>query len=432
MSTLELFERLATALAIGLLIGLERGWQQRGEREGERAAGLRTHALSGLLGGAWGVIAREAGAGGAVAAAIAFATFSAAIVVFRLREAVHDQTFGATTIVAAMLAFTLGAMAVLGDMAAAAAAAVAATGLLALKSGLHAWIRRLTWVELRSALVLLAMTFLLLPILPNRALDPLGAVNPYEIWLLTVLMAALSFAGYLAIKVAGERLGIALTGLAGGLVSSTGATLTLARLAREHPGRERLMAGGALLAGATMMVRVVLVAGVIRLGLAAKLAPALLLAAGATAGLGLHLVRRPADGEPGAAALDFQNPLDLSVVLRLGAILTLVGVLAQVATRIAGSAGAFTVAAISGLADVDALTLSMARMAGAALPVEAAATAVLIAVAVNTVAKAALGWSEGGRALGIWMVAAAALAIGAGALGFMAGPPLLALFGHLR
>lgn len=256
MDTFDLFQRLSVALAVGLLIGLERGWRGRDHPEGERAAGLRTHALAGLLGGVWGAIAmRTQSSGGAVALGLAFAVFSAAIVLFRLREIVHDGTYGATTVVAAMLAFGLGAFAVVGDPQVAAAGGVAATALLALKALLHAWVQRLTWEELRSGLVLLAMTFVLLPLLPDRTVDPWGSLNPYAIWLMTILIAAMSFAGYVAIKTTGEDRGILLTGLAGGLVSSTAVTMSLARLAREQPERTRLLVAGMLVAGAAMVGR---------------------------------------------------------------------------------------------------------------------------------------------------------------------------------
>ena len=158
MDTIELFQRFSIALAIGLLIGLERGWQAREDTEGERAAGVRTLALAALLGAVWAAIALSFGKEGATSLALAFAAFAVAIILFRYRETEHEQSFGATTVVAAMLAFALGAFAVLGDMAAAAAAGVAATGLLAVKALLHSWVARLTWPELRSVLVLLVMS----------------------------------------------------------------------------------------------------------------------------------------------------------------------------------------------------------------------------------------------------------------------------------
>jgi len=215
MDTFELIQRLAVALAIGLLIGIERGWQQRKEAEGERAVGLRTHALAGLLGGAWGAIARGTGDWGVVALGLAFMTFAGAIVVFRLRQVEHDKTYGATTVVAAMIAFALGAMAVLGDQTVAAAAGVATAILLALKAALHTWLQRLTWEELRAGLILLAMTVILLSVLPDREIAAWFPINPREVWLLTILIAGLSFAGYLAIRIAGPQLGVLLSGIAG-------------------------------------------------------------------------------------------------------------------------------------------------------------------------------------------------------------------------
>ena len=428
METTELFERLTVALAIGLLIGLERGWQMREDEEGERAAGLRTHALVALLGGVWGAIALRLGAGGGVALGLAFAVLGGTVVLFRYRETAHEGTFGATTAVAALLAFALGVLAVVGDMKAAGAAGVAVAGLLALKSALHGWVRRLTWLELRSVLMIAAMTSILLPVLPHRTIDPLEAINPYEIWLLTVMLAVISFAGYVAIKLTGARRGIALTGLAGGLASSTAVTLTLARLADAQPERQRLMAGGALIASATMMARVMVIVAATKPALLGRLVLPLGLAAAVSAVAGLYLVRAGDQAEGGDGEIVLANPLDLAAVLKFGALLTAVGVLARLMTRFAGSAGAYALAAISGLADVDAITLSMARLSGASLGAEVAVTAILLAVAVNTVTKAVLAGTTGGAGLGRIMGAAAVAAIAAGLAGYAMGPvPLEAL-----
>ena len=263
MHTLDDFQSLAIALAIGLLIGVERGWHERKEAEGERAAGLRTHALLGLLGGIWGLIVRGGGPGGLIALSIVFLVVTAAMAVFRLREITKQGTFGATTLVAGMLAFALGAFAVLGSMPAAAAAGVATASLLALKGALHGWLERLTWPELRATLLLLAMSVILLPILPDRAIGPFEALNPRHLWMLTILLATVSFAGYIAVKVAGERRGIVMTGIAGGLVSSTAVTMTLAKLAREHPVQSRLCLAGMVLASGVMVLRVLTVVGVL-------------------------------------------------------------------------------------------------------------------------------------------------------------------------
>lgn len=413
----ELFRRLGVALAIGVVIGVERGWEQRQDAEGERAAGLRTHALSSLLGGAWGAIARGLSPQGTTMLGLAFGAFAAAIIVFRLREVRHHGTFGATTVIASMMAFALGALAVIGDTVAAAAAAVATAMVLALKSPLHAWLRRLTWEELRAGLLLLAMTVILLPILPARELGPFGALNPHEIWLMTVLIAAVSFVGYLAIKVAGDRSGILLSGLAGGMVSSTAVTLSMARLARDHTERHRLFASGALLANVAMMMRVLIIASLFNAGLLRWLIPSLALAGIAQAVTAGLLLRRKISVTGVDKPLSLKNPFELSVVLAFGALLTLIMLLGKALTVWAGTRGALALAAASGVADVDAITLSMARLGRADLGVETAAFAILLAVAVNTVAKTVLAWVSGGKALGRLILFAAIAALVAGLIG---------------
>jgi uncharacterized membrane protein (DUF4010 family) len=427
MGAAELIRRLAYALAIGLLIGLERGWGARSEQEGERTAGVRTHGLAALLGGVWGAVAVEFGHdGGAVALALSFLLFGAVMSAFRYREAEHDRTFGATSVVALMLAYALGAFAVAGDEVAAAAAAVATTALLAAKGWLHEWLQRLTWEELRSGLVLLIMSFIFLPILPDRAIDRWGAINPHEIWLLTVLIAAVSFAGYVAVKVVGYRRGITVAGLAGGLASSTATTAALARLAGERPADVGVLAAGALFANAVMGPRVLAVLGVVNPAFGLRLA-APLIAVGLVYFLSGWLVLRRGGGlsDDGDNPVTGANPLDLPAVLKFSALLAAVMILSRVATKVAGSAGVYALAALSGLADVDAISLSMARHGVQEIGMAPAAAAVLLAIFSNTVVKVGLAWGIGGAAMGIRLAVGSLLAFGAGAaaLAFIPPPP---------
>ncbi|MGE0023435.1 MAG: MgtC/SapB family protein [Hyphomicrobium sp.] len=405
----ELFLRLGVALAIGLLIGLERGWQTREELDHQRAAGLRTFALTGLLGGIAGALTP---ATSPVVLAAALAAYTGAMVLFSYLEAARENNFSVTGVVAGILTFLLGAYAVLGDTTVAVAAAVAMAILLALRDPLHTWVRNLTWPELRSVLMLLAMTFLLLPVLPNRPVDPWGVLNPAEIWLLAILIAAISFAGYIAVRVLGDRKGVAVAAVAGGLASSTAVTLSFSRLAREHPESTRLLAGGTLLAGATMLGRILVLVGLIK--------PALLLtllwpvvAAGAVvlAGSGFLLW----SGERNAAQdslLKIHNPFDLGTVLKLAGLIAVILVVAKTLAEHVGTAALYLLAAVSGIADVDALTLSMARFAGGDVSLPDAATAILIAAAANTASKAVMAAAVGGRNLGVLVggISAAALA----------------------
>lgn len=414
MDTFELFQRFSVALAIGMLIGLERGWQDREDAEGRRTMGLRTFAISAVLGATWGALTIKLPQSGPIALGLAFVAFSLIMAVYRFRETQIEGTLGATTLVAAMSSFALGSLAVVGDIQVAAAAGVAVTGLLALKRHLHGWLRQLNWLELRSALVLLAMSFILLPVLPNSAVPRLGGLNPYEIWLMTVLIAAISFAGYIAVRVLGQKRGILLTGISAGLVSSTAVTITLSRLAHDRPEQKHIAIAGALAAGATMMTRVLVVVGVFNAALMYALLPALGVAAGVTALSALALMRRHAESAEGAGEIALQNPFELATVLKFGALLAVIMLAAEFAKASAGTSGLLGLAAVSGIADVDAITLAMSRQAGQDVSVTLASQAIALAVGVNTVSKAVLAWLTGGAGPGIPMTIVAVLAIAAG------------------
>ncbi len=420
METMELIGRLAVALGIGLLIGLERGWKERGEAEGTRVAGIRTLALSGLLGGVWGAIAEVAGSVGYWGLGLAFVVYSLGIIVLRRSEIERDHDVGSTTVIAAMLAFSLGAFAVIGNDVVAASAAVTVTLLLASKGALHTWLRRLKWEELRAALTLLAMTVIFLPLLPDRGFGPGGAVNPREIWLMTILIAVVSSVGYLAIKLSGERNGTVLSALAGGLASSTVVTMHMGRLAARHPERQRLFAGGAVLAGGTMMLRIAVVAAVFNPDLLRWLLPPLV-AAGLLLFLqALWLLRRDAVNTVNETALVLKSPFHLKTVLGFGLLLAVVMVLARLLTAGLGASGAYALGAVSGLADVDTVTLSMAQLSRSAIDGQVASVAILLAAISNTLSKAVLAWVAGGRRIGLTLLVTLVLAVIGIALGLEA------------
>jgi uncharacterized membrane protein (DUF4010 family) len=413
----ELFRRLAVALAIGLLIGLERGWQTRQEEDHQRTAGLRTFALTGLLGGICGLLSA---ASSPIVLAAGLLALTGSLAWFSSLEATAEKNFSVTGVVAGILTFVLGAYATLGDEAVAVAAAVAMAILLALRERLHSWVRNLTWVELRSALMLLAMTFLLLPILPNKPIDPWEVVNPREIWLLAILIASISFAGYIAIRVFGDRHGIAVAAVAGGLASSTAVTVSFSRLAREHPESTRLLAGGILLSGSTMLARIAVLAGLLKPELLATILwPAAAACAVLLACSAVLLWAGQGDGAQGSG-LELKSPFELGTVLKLAGLIAVIMLVAKLAVDKAGSGGLYLLAAASGIADVDALTLSMARFAGGQIGLVEAGTAILIAAGVNTVSKATMATAIGGNRLG-WVVGgASAASLAAMAIGLAA------------
>jgi uncharacterized membrane protein (DUF4010 family) len=399
-----------------LLIGLERGWQTREETDHQRTAGLRTFTLTGLLGGICGLMSAVSSPFVLAAGLLAF---TGALTIFSLLEATAEKNFSVTGVVAGILTFVLGAYATLGNETAAVAAAVAMAILLALREPLHSWVRNVTWPEIRSALVLLAMSFLLLPILPNRPVDPWNALNPSEIWLLAILIAAVSFAGYVAVRVLGAHKGIAVAAIAGGMASSTATTLSFARMVREHSESTRLLAGGILLAGVTMLVRIVVLAGMLKPELVRTILwPVMAAAAVLVVGAGVLLRKRegPAAEHP---QVQIRNPFDLGTVLQLAALITVILLLAKAVASHADNAGLFLLAAVSAIADVDALTLSVARLAGQQVGISDAAAAILIAASMNTASKAVMTAFAGGTRIGTIVGVASILAIAALAMTFL-------------
>lgn len=413
MQDLDIFFRLAVALAIGLMVGIERGWKTRDKEDNDRAAGLRTFGLSGLMGGVAGVLSLDLGP---PIVGIVFLSFGLALGAFAWLEARTKGTLSATTLVAGLLTFLLGSMAIVGTVSVAIAAAVAMTVVLALRTQLHSWLEALTWSELRAGLVLLVMTFLLLPLLPNRPIDPWGTVNLREVWLLAILMALISFTGYIAVRMFGGTMGILLTAVAGGLASSTATTLALARLSREQPGAVDLLAGGILISGSVMTLRVAIVASALNSSLLAPLAPALgaaTLTLAASAAFFIFRTKLKTSDRRGG--LTIANPLVVATSLRLSGFIVLIMACAQMLQAAWGDAGVLAIAAMAGLGDVDAITLSMARMdAGSAL----ASDAILLAVAVNTAAKACMASWAGGAAVGFRVGLGSASAIAAATAGY--------------
>jgi uncharacterized membrane protein (DUF4010 family) len=405
----EVLSRLTVSLAIGLLIGLERGWQTRDAEDNRRAAGFRTFALSGLLGGVTGLVSLQTSA--AIIGWI-FLGYVGAFTAFHWLEARREGGASVTSVVAGMLTFLLGTLAVVGDLQLAITSAVGVTVLLALREPLHRWISSLSWQEIRAVLTLLAMSFLLLPLLPNRPIDPWNAINPHRIWLLAIMIATISFAGYIAIRAFGNRLGVFMAASAGGLASSTVTTLALARLAREHPSSSGLLSAGILVASVVMMLRTGAIALALNGAFLAPLIPALLTAA-AVLGIGAAAlwIRNVQQETPD---LQIGNPLAIGTAIKLAALLAAVMLAAELVRRMFGEVGVLVVAALSGVADVDAVTISMARMAGGDVDSNTAARAVMVAIAVNTISKTIMAGSVGNRKVGLFVggISAAALAAG--------------------
>lgn len=400
---------LAIALGIGVMIGVERGWSQRERPEGGRVAGLRTFSLFGLLGGVAAFLSRIYGVG----ALAAISLVAGGLVVMSLivsRRQSSDRSI--TTEIAIVLTFALGVIAGYGEHQVAVASAVIVTVLLGLKPSLHRWLETLERKEMLAAFRLLVMSLVILPVLPDRGFGPWEALNPYTIWLMVVLISAMSFGGYLAVKWAGPRRGLLVTGFLGGMTSSTAISVAMAKLSQGTKALEPVSAAAALAGSTVMYGRILGVCAVFSPTLAWRLAlPLGVMTAASLVVLAAIWPRKPVGAVQSANGE--VEPFDLKVPLRFGAVLAVV-MLASAALRAwIGDAGLLAVSALAGLTDVDAPTLTAANMVTGGMDPAVGVLAVLAAVAVNVVAKFVIILWLGGKGM--------AARVGAGFLAALIG-----------
>ncbi len=413
---LDTLLNFASALAAGLLIGAERGWQGRNDDDRQLVAGIRTFALSALLGGFALLLGERFGV---VAWATIFVSFAALVIASYFGELQRTGDMGLTSEVAMLITFLLGSLAVAGHPPLAAAGAVAVALLLSLKRVLHGALQQLSEEELSGTLKLLFISLVLLPALPNQGYGPWQALNPYVIWWMVVLIAGIGFAAYIAIRLVGTRHGLLITALLGGIVSSTAMTITLARLA-EGRRINTLLACGLLATSALMFPRVLLEVGLVNPGLLPQLFWPLACATLIYAG-GAWLYYRRADSEAvDSTEAPLNNPFELAPALRFAALLALILLLVEAAQAWFGERGVYAVALLSGLADVDAITLSLARSAQGELGNQVAVQGIFLAALSNSLVKAFLAALIGGRALAMLTLPVMAIGLLLGALTLLA------------
>ncbi|WP_417682868.1 MgtC/SapB family protein [Pseudidiomarina aquimaris] len=384
------FLALAYALAVGLIIGLERGWSQRDKSEGQRFAGLRTFAITSLLGGLLPLLTHVLPETFVLVLWVAvFFSITALVVVAHLLEARQTSDFGITTELALLLTFLLGSLCAIGLVEIAVPAAVIAAFLLSLKPLLHGWLERLQQRELFAILQMLLISVVLLPLLPNEGIGPGKVINPYLVGWMVVLITGISFVGYFAIKVLGSHRGILLTGLLGGLASSTAVTLSLSRIGKVQQQGHKLLVAAILLAAGTMFPRMLLEVAVLNQEILRSLFWPLTAMMLVTYVGVFYLIRRARQGAK-AVHIGIDNPFDIVTALKFAALLVVILILAHYAHEYFDALGIYAVAAISGLTDVDAITLSLAKMSGNGLSNTVAVPAILLAASVNTAVKVGL------------------------------------------
>jgi len=392
-SELEPWWRFGAALLIGALIGLEREFVQ--QRSGEREfGGIRTFSLLSLGGAAAAALAQQFGMAVFVAA---YAAMVLMILSSFVGEKNRAKEEGITTEVAGVLMPLIGAMAVWGRVEIAAALGVITAFLLSLRPRLHGMVRGMSDEDLRATLEFALISAVILPVLPNRGFGPYEVLNPFQIWLLVVLVSGIGFFGYLLMKLLGPERGIGLTAVLGGLVSSTATTVSFAGRSRQEAGLSPLLTRGILLASAVMFPRVLVwVAAVHRPLLPLVLLPmsVMFLADLAVAAL-IWRRGRTAPG-PEQPKVELANPLKLRTAITFGLVFAVVLVAVRAANEFFGSAGVYAASALAAITDVDSITLSTAQLAGRAeLDLRVAATAIVLASLINTAAKGVMAWTLG-------------------------------------
>jgi uncharacterized membrane protein (DUF4010 family) len=305
---------------------------------------------------------------------------------------------GLTTRVAAVLTVVLGALAVHGRLTLVAAIGVAAMALLSFKVEIHRFARHLTREDLFAALKFALVSAVILPVLPDQDLgaSPFDALNPYRIWLFVVLVSGIGFVGYAIVKWKGSEKGIALTGLVGGLASSTAVTVGFARRSRTAPKLARLLAAAVLLAWTVMFLRVGVILAVINRNVLADAWPCL--AAPAVAGLlACAALWRMNRNDSRGQRVSLSNPFELGTSLKYGALFAMVLLISRAAQSHFGNAGVLTSSFLSGLLDVDAVVLSTAQMqhGSTGLDTHTASIAVALAAVANSLFKAGICWASG-------------------------------------
>ncbi len=427
MTHYEPFLSLGLATSAGLLIGLERERSAPTEPNVESfLGGARTHPLVALVGGVSVLTARQVGAWAFV---LPLLGLIALIVANYWGDVIGNRTRGITSESAFLLSFMLGALSLTEGVIeplsrkvfVVAAVAVVATALLSSKPAIHPLAQRISTTDLVGTLKFLVVAVIVVPLLPDETVGPLQILNPHDVGIFVVLVSAISFVGYVGIRLLGPERGLGLTGIVGGIVSSTAVTLSLAGRAREHEEIGESASLAVILASAIMFVRVVLIVAAVNPSMVRLVAPPLVAAAAAGLAASLFLWLRSRRVRRAAGAMAFNNPFELGRALGFALLFAVVLVGSKAAALYLGNAGTYAAGLIAGSTDVDAITLSMAGLAGDTVDPSVAATTIFLGAGANTLVKGLLAAGLGGWRFGKYVLSGQLLMLCAGIFALVAG-----------
>jgi len=377
--------QFGAALGLGMLIGLERERTRGKERT---FAGVRTFALVALL-GVTSVYAGEKSGQPWIVGLVFLAVVALVAVSYHITA--QQGNIGTTTEVSVLLTFFIGSICAWDQVATAGAVAVVTMLLLALKGWLHDLAKKIETSDVEATLKFAIITLIVLPLVPDTNYGPAGleVINPYKTWLMVVLIAGLNFAGYILVKVVGREHGLGITGLLGGLVSSTAVTLSFSQRSRTEPDLASVLSLSILLAWTVMFFRVVVEVGVVNISLAKDLVSGMVLMGVISLAICILLWRRGRRRSTVKAEVESgNNPFELGDAIKFGGLFAVVIFVASAAQVYFGNTGLYLAGALAGLTDVDAIALSMASLARQdPASSGAAARTIVIAVISNTMVK---------------------------------------------
>jgi uncharacterized membrane protein (DUF4010 family) len=415
------------ALLIGALVGIERE-RKKASEHADSLGGLRTFILFAETGAISGWLSRQLESAWPFAAAtLVVGALIVTSYVFASRT--QEDGLGMTTEVAAIVVFLLGGLVVFGYRDLAVVLAITTSALLAYKRPLHGFVEKLSQDDIFAGLKLLIATFIVLPTLPHQPIDPWGAINPYRMWWLVILISGLSLAGYVASRLLGAHRGIVLTGFFGGLASSTAVTLALSKRSIDDANQPPATAGlaaGLLISWTVMFIRIAVEVAVVNAALLwSIIVPIAAMGAVCVVAAGLYYSRARRGSSTSGEEVPLKNPFSLTAAAKFALFFTLIQLVVKLAQTYLPAQSFYGVAALAGLTDVDAITLSMAEYAQSGDP-RVAANSIVIAALANTLVKCGLVFLLGTRSLALRIAIATGILLLTGATTLLV-PPLKAI-----
>ncbi|MGE4398868.1 MAG: MgtC/SapB family protein [Campylobacterales bacterium] len=395
------------AIVLGFIIGIQR--EMRNYTAGTKDfGGSRTFAIISLI----GYLSAFLSGFSSYFLMAAFLSVAAMLIAANVASCLNEKQRGTTTEFSAFAAFLLGALLNYIDVKFVIFCAVALLLLLNLKDKIQELEKYIGKEDLNAAVLFLTMTFIVLPVLPDKAIDDFGLFVPYNVWLMVVLIAGISFAGYIAVRVFGTGKGIVLTGLLGGLVSSTAVTISLSRKAAASEKASQKVAVGIMLASTVMLARALLLVFLFNKALLVELVYAFVAAFVASIAVAVYFYFKSKQDSFESVNVEYKNPFELKEALILGLFFGIVIALVKLSKEFIGDSGIYAVSFISGITDVDAIILSLSEIAGSAIDLQVASYGIAIAVVTNNISKLMIcyfiGTRELAKVVGIYYLAACA------------------------